>query len=134
MVGVGIFGVPFAFAKAGFGIGLAWLVGLSAIVALFYLMFAELVLRTEGDHQLVGYAERWLGPWAGRMTVFTSLLGIYGALLAYTIVVSQFLHNVLSQFITLDPQLYGLLFTLALAPILLLRLTTVAFIEQAILA
>jgi amino acid permease len=130
MVGVGIFGVPFAFAKAGFGIGLAWLIGIAAVMALFYLMTAELVLRTEGDHQLVGYAERWLGPWARRAVVFTSMLGIYGALLAYTIVISQFLHNVLSHFVTLDPQLYSILFTLALAPILLFRLRTVAFVEQ----
>lgn len=131
MVGVGIFGVPFVFAKAGFGIGLAWLIGIGAVVTLFYLMTAELILRTEGDHQLVGYAERWLGSWARRVVVFTSMLGIYGALLAYTIVISQFLHNVLSHFLTLDPQLYSILFTLALAPILLFRLRTVAFVEQA---
>ena len=132
MVGVGIFGVPFAFAKAGFGIGLAWLVGIAAVVALFYLMTAELILRTDGDRQLVGYADRWLGPWARRTVVFTSMLGIYGALLAYTIVISQFLHNVLSHFFALDPQMYSFLFTLALAPILMLRLPTVAFIEQAL--
>jgi amino acid permease len=129
MVGVGIFGVPFAFAKAGFWVGLAWLIGLAVVVVLFYLMFAEMMLRTQGEHQLVGYADRWLGPTARRTIVFTSLLSIYGALLAYTIVISQYLHNVLSQYLTIDPQMYSILFTVVLAPIILFRLRTVASIE-----
>ena len=64
MVGVGIYGIPFAFAKAGFWVGMVWLVGLAGIVCLFNLMFAELTLSTQGTHQVAGYANIWLGAWA----------------------------------------------------------------------
>lgn len=130
MVGVGIFGVPYVFAKSGFWIGTAWLLAITAVMILFYLMYAELMLRTEGEHQLVGYARRWLGPWGKRVVSFALILGIYGALLAYTIVVGQFLHNVFSSYVSFDPQLYSVLFTLILAPLILARLTTVSFVEQ----
>jgi len=132
MVGVGIFGVPFVFAQAGFWIGLPWLVVIAAVMVLFYLMYAELMLRTQGEHQLVGYAERWLGVWGGRIVSFALILGIYGALLAYTIVVGLFLHNILSSYIAIDPQWYSVIFTAVLAPLLLLRLSMVSFIEQAL--
>jgi len=130
MVGVGIFGVPFVFARAGFWTGALWLIGIAAVMVLFYQMYAELMLRTEGDHQLVGYAERWLGAWGKRVVAFALIIGIYGALLAYTIVVGQFLHNVLSNFLTIDPEFYSILFTVVVAPLILARLTTISFIEQ----
>lgn len=132
MVGVGIFGVPYVFSQAGFWIGAAWLIGIAAVMVLFYLMYAELMLRTEGEHQLVGYAQRWLGPWGKRVISFALILGIYGALLAYTIVVGQFLHNIFSSYFAFDPQLYSVVFTVVLAPLILARLTTVSFIEQAL--
>lgn len=130
MVGVGIFGVPFVFAKTGFLIGVLWLFGIAAVMTLFYLMFAELMLRTEGDHQLVGYADRWLGAWGKRVVAFALIVGIYGALLAYTIVVGPFMHHVFSNFVTIDPAFYSIIFTALLAPLILARLTTVSFIEQ----
>ena len=130
MVGVGIFGVPFVFAKAGFWVGTVWLVGIAAAMVLFYQMYAEMMLRTEGEHQLVGYAERWLGPWGKRLVAFALMVGIYGALLAYTIVIGQFLHNIFSHFVAVNPELYSLMFTAALGPLILLRLKTVSFIEQ----
>lgn len=130
MVGVGIFGIPFVFAKAGFWVGAAWLVFIMAVTALFNLMFAELMLRTPGNHQLAGYARAWLGDWARGVVTFCNLLGIYGALLAYTLIVGQFLHNVLSNFFSVDPQWYSILFTAVLAPVILARLRTVAVVEQ----
>jgi amino acid permease len=132
MVGVGIFGVPFIFARAGFWVGMAWLVAIAAFKVLFYTMFTELMLRTEGVHQLAGYAGIWLNSWGKRVVTFMNILGIYGALLAYTIVVGGFLHNILSSFTAIEPTLYSVLFTAVLAPILLARLRTVAFVEQAL--
>ncbi|HXV26414.1 MAG TPA: aromatic amino acid transport family protein, partial [Candidatus Paceibacterota bacterium] len=133
MVGVGIFGIPYAFARSGFLIGTAWLVGIAAVSALFGLMFTELMLRTPGEHrQLAGYAEFWLGAWGRRLITFCNVLGIYGALLAYTIVIGPYLHNVLSQFFAIDPQFYSILFTMAAAPVILFRLRTVAAVETAL--
>ena len=56
MVGAGIFGIPFVFSRAGFFVGVAWLVALTVMMGLFNLLFGELTLSTEGNHQISGYA------------------------------------------------------------------------------
>jgi len=129
MVGVGMYGVPFAFAKAGFLVGVAWLVGLALVVALFNLMFAELTLSTQGVHQVIGYINIWLGPWGRRLATVANIVSIYGALLAYIIVIGEFLHNILSHFIAVDPQLYSIVFAAVGSLVWLLRVRTIATIE-----
>lgn len=134
MVGVGMYGIPFAFAKSGFWIGVAWLAGLAIVVALFNLMFAELALSTQGTHQVTGYVNIWLGPWARRISTFANVLSIYGALLAYIIVIGEFLHNILSHFITVDPQLYSVVFAVVASLLWMLRVRTIATIELGMIA
>jgi len=129
MVGAGIFGIPFAFAKAGFWVGMLWLVGLAGILCLFNLFFAELTLSTQGTHQVSGYANIWLGAWGRRLMTIAHMVGMYGALLAYMIVAGEFLHNVLSQFLTVDPQWYSFLFALVWSLFWVLRPRTIAAIE-----
>lgn len=129
MVGVGIYGIPFAFAKAGFLVGMLWLVGLAGILCLFNLMFAELTLSTQGTHQVVGYANIWLGAWGRRLMTAVNMIGLYGSLLAFIIVAGEFLHNVLSQFLTVDPQMYSLLFAVVWSLLWMVRPRTIASIE-----
>lgn len=108
MVGVGIFGIPFAFAKAGFWLGMAWLVVLAVATMVFTLLYARLAEATPGLHQVTGYATMWLGAWGRRVATLAQLVGSYGALLAYMIIAGGFLHNVLSQVVTVAPTWYAL--------------------------
>jgi amino acid permease len=108
MVGVGIFGIPFAFAKAGFWLGMAWLVIVACITGAFTWAYSQLIDATPGLHQITGYATMWLGAWGRRVATLAQLVGSYGALLAYMIVAGGFLHNVLSQVITIPPVWYSL--------------------------
>ena len=57
MVGVGIFGIPFSFAKAGFWIGFLFLVLIGFVTLLLDFIYGEIVLRTHQPHQLVGYTQ-----------------------------------------------------------------------------
>lgn len=134
MVGVGIFGIPFVFAKSGFLIGLGWLIILAGVTSLYNLIFAEVTLRTEGTHQISGYANIWLGPWARRVTFLANVLAGYGTLLAYMIIVGGFLHNVLSQYITIHPDWYGIVFALAWSLMVFVRLRTVAVVDLGMMA
>ncbi len=129
MVGVGIFGVPFVFAKAGFFVGLGFALLTAFVTLLSNLMFAEVILRTPGHHQLVGYAQRYLGPWAKRTMLFTNTLGITGALLAYVVIAGEFLNTIFSSFFYLQPSTYSLLFFAVCAVLLLFRFRTVAVVE-----
>jgi len=94
IVGVGIFGVPYVVAKAGFFLGLLFLFVLGGVALLLHLLYGEIVLRTPGKHRYVGYAEIYLGQWGKRLITFTSIFIFYGALLAYIIVGGKFLQTI----------------------------------------
>jgi len=96
MVGVGIFGIPFAFAKAGFWIGFLFLVGIGFITLLLDYIYGEIILRTHQPHQIVGYTQFYLGNIWKRIIFFSIILNTYAALLAYIIIAGEFLPNVLS--------------------------------------
>jgi len=85
IIGAGILGLPFVFAKSGFLIGIFWLISLGAVMIFLNLALGEITLRTKGNHQLTGYAEKYLGVWGKRVMFFAVIFGIYSALLAYLV-------------------------------------------------
>lgn len=107
IVGAGILGIPYVIAKAGFLYGFI-LVLLIGVAFLFLNLFAgEIVLRTHEQHQLTGYAERYLGKWGKRFMALSMLVAIYGALTAYLIGEGATIYSVLGVG---TPILYTLLF------------------------
>ena len=94
-VGIGLFGIPHAVARAGFGVGLAFLFGLSAIMLLGNLLYGEIILRTHERHQFVGYVRKYLGPWARRFNLFTFWISMYGAYIGILIINGTFLSKLL---------------------------------------
>ncbi len=84
-IGAGILGLPYAFAKSGFFVGLCWLVALGALMLYLNLCLGEVSLRTEGRHHLLGYAEKYLGKNGKRVMFLAIFFEIYSALLAYLI-------------------------------------------------
>ena len=89
IIGAGIFSIPYVFAKAGFLVGTINLIVLGAAVLLLYFYTGEIVLRTKGNHQLTGYARRYLGKTGKGLMTFSIMFAIYGALVAYTIGVGK---------------------------------------------
>lgn len=85
MIGAGILGIPYIFAKSGFLVGIFWLIVLGAILIFVNLALGEITLRTKGEHQLPGYAGKYLGQWGKYIMFFALIFGIYSALLAYLI-------------------------------------------------
>ncbi len=85
IVGAGILGIPYVVAKAGFIIGFLFIVLLGLAFLYLNLFTGEIVLRTKEQHQLTGYAEKYLGRWGKRVMTFIMLFSIYGALTAYLI-------------------------------------------------
>lgn len=93
IVGVGIFGVPYVLSRAGFAPGIFYFVVLGAAVIFVHLFYGETILRTNGRHRLVGYAEKYLGMRGRRVAAITEIFGMYGAIIAYIIVGGQFLFS-----------------------------------------
>lgn len=83
-IGAGIFALPYVIAQSGFLIGMGHLFVVGIVMLLVSLYLGEVVLRTKGQHQLVGLAEKYLGK-KGRLLMNAAVVfSVYGALIAYT--------------------------------------------------
>lgn len=109
MVGVGIFGLPLVFVKAGFWSTTVFLVAIALVTLLSDLIYGEIVLRTKSQHQVVGYAQLYLGPFFKKIVFFSTAFSSYAALLAYVIISGEFLTNVF-PFWNLTPDTYSYIF------------------------
>src|SRR3989344_620625 len=85
IVGAGILAIPYVMAQSGLLLGFILTVILGLSLLLVNLMAGEIVLRTKKQHQLTGYAEKYLGSWGKRVMMFSMVFSIYGALTAYLI-------------------------------------------------
>jgi len=89
VIGAGILGIPYVVANAGFVTGLINIIGIGLAILLLNLYVGEISLRTKGTHQLVGYAEKYLGKKAKFILMLSFTFGTLGALLAYMIGTGQ---------------------------------------------
>lgn len=129
MVGVGVFGIPFAFAKAGFWIGFLFLAGIGLVTLLVDFIYGEIILRTGQSHQMVGYAQFYLGSIWKRVLFFTFILTTYSALLAYIIIAGEFMPNVFSSFVFLSSNGFSIWFFAIASLLVLFGIRTVAWVE-----
>jgi tyrosine-specific transport protein len=116
IIGVGLFGVPYAVAKAGWLPGLFYFILISFVLILTHLFYGEVVLRTREAHRFVGFAEKYLGKKYGKLLgVLANVLGFYGALLAYIIIGGQFLHLLFSSTFGGSVFLYQVIFFIVMS-------------------
>src|SRR6056297_3234628 len=88
-IGAGVLGLPYIASKAGFFITLLYILGIGGIVLLVNLYLSEIVLRTKGKHQLIGYAEKYLGRKGRHFMEFAAVFGIYASMVAYTLGIGE---------------------------------------------
>ena len=104
IIGAGILGLPYVFSRSGILIGALWLIALGIILLYTHLCLGSVTLSTKGRHQLVGYAEKYLGKTAQRIMFFAVVFGIYSALIAYLIGEGQSFSKLFTG--TLDYSIY----------------------------
>jgi tyrosine-specific transport protein len=92
IIGVGMFGIPISFVKAGFWLGALELLLITAILMWLHILYGEVVIKTPSSHRLPGYVRLYLGGGAARLSWASAFFGIVGTLLAYIVVGSIFLH------------------------------------------
>jgi len=129
MVGVGVFGIPFSFAKAGFWIGAFSLIVVALITLVLDLMYGEIVLRTQRIHQMTGYTEIYLGNAYKKIIFFSIALVSYAALLIYMIIAGDFLSNVFSSITYISPATYSLIFFFVMSSLILMGIKRISWIE-----
>lgn len=96
IIGVGFFALPYITLKVGFWVILGYFLVLGSLVILVHQFFGEVALKTPDLKRLPGFAKFHLGKWGEKIAFFSSIFGIFGAILAYLIVGGEFLGNLLS--------------------------------------
>ena len=93
IIGVGIFSLPYITSKVGFWVMAGFFLVLGSLVILIHLFFGELAVKTPDYKRLPGFAKFHLGNWGEKVAYTSTILGTFGAILAYLIVGGEFLAN-----------------------------------------
>jgi tyrosine-specific transport protein len=96
IIGVGLFALPYIASKVGIWVMLGYFLVLGILVTLVHLFFSELSLKTPDFKRLPGFAKIYLGVWGEKIAFISTILGLFGAILAYLIVGGEFLRELLS--------------------------------------
>jgi tyrosine-specific transport protein len=129
IVGVGIFGLPYAFVRSGFLVGIGYLVILGCAMLILHLLYGEIILRTEKNMRFFGYARWYLGKWSEIPTGVSSTIGLFGALLAYILVGGQFLKTIGGSWYQGSDRFYIFLFWALFSAVVLFGLRAVTRAE-----
>ncbi|VVB81881.1 Tryptophan/tyrosine permease family protein [uncultured archaeon] len=89
IIGAGVLGIPYVVVRSGFWTGMLVLVVLGIATLFVHLLVGEISLRSNNNHQLAGYAGKYLGKPGKYLMSLSMLIGIYGAMIAYTLGVSE---------------------------------------------
>jgi len=128
-IGVGMFGLPFLVSRAGILPFFIFIVLLGSAQYLLHLIYANLIVVSEGYHRLPGYVNIYLGK-KGKIIVFIAkLIGNYGALIAYIIITGIFLNQLLSQYFGGSEFIYGTLLFLVEAVVVFFGIKAIAKAE-----
>lgn len=106
-VGIGMFGIPFVFARAGFLTGVLDLALLTFAVIMIHLAYTDIVYETEGTHRLPGYVRYYFGSFAGSISLAANVFGLAGSLLAYIVLGGFFLHSLIAWVAPDVPAFFG---------------------------
>jgi len=122
IIGAGVLGMPYVIAKAGFLTGLLVIILLGSAVLLINLSVGEISLRTNGNHQMTGYAEKYLGKKGKLLMTLSMFIGIYGALLAYIIGVGEALNAIFG----LNAFMFSIIFFVFVSGLIYLGIKSIA--------
>jgi tyrosine-specific transport protein len=119
VVGVGIFGLPYVFAQAGYWLGAFELFIIGSLCLVTLLVFADLLAISPGHTRFVAVIGNQLGL-PGRAIATLAFFGsLWGAMLAYIIVGGQFVFNLFEGILGGAVTTYQLLFWLTASALMI---------------
>jgi len=134
IIGVGLFGVPYVTAQAGFAAGIFWILFLGGISLLMNIFYSEVALATPGKHRLVGYANHHLGKFWKYLATITNIFSFWGAQVAYILIGGKFLYLLLGSTLGGQEILYNTIFFVVMALLVLGGLRLIERIELGLTA
>jgi amino acid permease len=110
VVGVGIFALPYAFSRAGYGIGLLELVIVGALNLVALFLYADLAIARPGHGRFIGIVGHDLGMLGRGLALICYFGSHFGALIVYVLVGGGFAHTLFSPVMGGSVLLYQLIF------------------------
>jgi len=129
IIGVGLFALPYVTLKVGFWVILGYFLVLGAVAILIHLFFGELALKTPDFKRLPGFAKFHLGNWGRNLAYISTILGLFGALLAYLIVGGEFFAELLSPIFGGNSLIYTLFYFSIGAALIFFGIKAIAKVE-----
>lgn len=96
IIGAGVFVLPYVGHLSGLIFTFFWLILSFFIILYLHLSFGEIILKTEKEHRLIGYANCYLGKKARNLIILTTCFTFSFSLLVYLLLGTQFLNNIFS--------------------------------------
>lgn len=85
IIGAGFLAIPFVIMKSGAPIGIIHLLIIGIMITITMLYLGEIALRTKNNHQLTGYASKYLGKRGKKIMFISVAFGVCSSILAYLI-------------------------------------------------
>ncbi|MBI4438748.1 hypothetical protein HY640_02345 [Candidatus Woesearchaeota archaeon] len=127
-IGAGVLGIPRVVQQAGFWTGMAVIAALGITTLIINLYMGEVALRTNGNHQITGYAEKYTGKPGKQIATIFMIFGTYGALIAYMMGAGESASAITKG----NPFQYSIIFFIAASFIVLRGIRSVGKAELAI--
>ncbi|USN53879.1 MAG: amino acid permease [Candidatus Nomurabacteria bacterium] len=129
ILGVGMFGLPYLTARAGWTSLLLWFLVAGFVLLIVGFCYIRILHNSQGQHRLPGYVEQHLGHRWKQAAIFTTTMSIWGALLVYAILGGQFLHDLFADSVGGSSLFYLLVFYVSAAALLYVQAKTIARVE-----
>ncbi|MFQ6049800.1 MAG: aromatic amino acid transport family protein [Candidatus Paceibacterales bacterium] len=129
IVGVGLFSLPYVTLRVGFWVILGYFFILGILVTLVHLFFGRLAIITPDFKRLPGFAKFYLGNWGEKIALISTILGTFGAILAYLIVGGEFLESLFTPIFGGDNLLYTLFYFTLGAALIFFGIKIIAKVE-----
>lgn len=127
IIGVGIFGLPYVFQKTGLVPAFFIFTAVAFIIYIIHYLYAIIAVEG-GKHRLVAYVEFFLDRNFKFIPIISSIIGIYGTLIAYVLLGGKFLANIIGSDNVL---VYQLLYAGIGTILIFLGLRTISWLELA---
>lgn len=131
IIGVGVFGIPYAFSRVGLAVAVAYVLLLGGIQLLQHLFYAEAAIACPEPLRLVGLTGKYLGPRAKVAALVSIVLGFWGGMLAYMIAGGTFLHVLLAPYLGGSEFTYQVVWSLTAASLVYFGLDFIVRVNTA---
>ncbi len=129
MIGVGFLSLPYIALKSGIWVVFAYFLIITSLVVAINLIFCEISLKTPDFKRFPGFVGHYLGKWGWLYAMVSTMIAVFGVLLAYIIIGSQFLASVFQPIFHGNQAIYAFIYFLLVSAVIYFDIKAIAKFE-----